>query len=625
MHCLVQYVANIKNKEHGDKFLEFLFDGALAKGSFATTLLQLQTSSRWDSLIQPLAESGFDTTLSTEQFARQKIEDLHYSESIKPITPSQFVGCCLYALAIAAVLNRASGVYHHLAVSRVTPAQRSCRLLKVATWILVRLRRWQERLGSLPKPAETADPAGASTVNLYSEQIHRFLRREIDRTELETAFRSAVDAFALANPWSDSEKRRPRRNYARDESDTTHRARVFARCPENGFLERAGDQARQLHEMARRLVFEDQGLFNLYRARSLMLQARVDYLGGEDFEGSLGRIARAGRLLDEGRVDSPLDLVAVWRARAECLMLNADVILARSQSGTEISRTWDAWEQNWSFATHQLLQARDSLNVALRHFQHRWRNIPWWLRLSRELAQWSIEAAVLNIVGFPLWNSLSEFDRPQIAKFEEILELGLSSVRASLDAVLRTNDPGGVFTQKFVKASRIECQRSAGQWLCLMAATYWHDFINYQFLASQQSNMEQLREDRGFSELFWERWKSVNNVYRFPNLVDDKEKDNIWTFIMPLLPTDTRRHNLWTTVHDAWKRRASESVASDETEYGPLNVAGSTRRTSGHRFDGEFGPSSWIGLRSVVLDLMILLTQSEKLMDKLLTAMMSGK
>ena len=131
-----------------------------------------------------------------------------------------------------------------------------------------------------------------------------------------------------------------------------------------------------------------------------------------------------------------LDRVAVLRARAECLLLQADLMLSLAEN----RKNWDTWTQSLNFAERRLALGRAALSRTLRIFEGRQRNVSWWLRLTRDAAQWSIEAAILNITSFPLWKPRQVGVLSTVQCFEEVLDIGLAAIRASMDSVLHTGD-----------------------------------------------------------------------------------------------------------------------------------------------------------------------------------------
>ena len=221
--------------------------------------------------------------------------------------------------------------------------------------------------------------------------------------------------------------------------------------------------------------------------------------------------------MDGGRQGNALERVGVLLARAECLMLEADLTLARVEHPGKDLRDWlDAL----ALAENRLDAARSSLSLARRAFEDRRRNVLWWIRLTQDWTQWGIEAALLNVVGHPLRKSRRLHERGTIGRFEEILGDGLEAVRAGMMSVPRFMPEVKTPPQA---VARKEWMRGAGQWLCLLSATYWHDA--FQFRAMVDSQPHGRRADAEFPTLFWERWEIVNKKFRLHELVGpDRER-----------------------------------------------------------------------------------------------------
>jgi hypothetical protein len=125
-------------------------------------------------------------------------------------------------------------------------------------------------------------------------------------------------------------------------------------------------------------------------------------------------------------------------------------------------------------------------------------------------------------------------EQTRIASFEEILEVGLSAIRASLDAVHGDVADGDPRDGKRASLYRHEGVRCVAQWLNLMAVSFWSDFIHYAYVQTTDPQRAR-RLDRPFAEVFWEKWVNVNRLYRFRKLLEDNVRD----FILPALPLDT--------------------------------------------------------------------------------------
>jgi hypothetical protein len=268
-------------------------------------------------------------------------------------------------------LVNAARILHHLQIgdvitnsNRTTCADCTAILLILAAIIVKGLRRVHILLMEVP--------GNKQDEHAYSRRFLDMLRDEIDNVDLERALVGTIDGFALANPWFDDRMKRPRNGTA-STFDPDNAG--------NKFIHQASRRATELHEIARQALSQDRQHYNCFRSRSLMLLARTRYLSGRDWNGSLALLSKAARLLPPPSPDSALDHVAVLRARAECLMLQANARLARGQK----SRV--EWIYSISFAARQLCLARSTLTRALQIVnEHRRRNVPWWLRLSRDFA-----------------------------------------------------------------------------------------------------------------------------------------------------------------------------------------------------------------------------------------------
>ena len=126
---------------------------------------------------------------------------------------------------------------------------------------------------------------------------------------------------------------------------------------------------------------------------------------------------------------------------------------------------------------------------------------------------------------------------------------------------------------------RDEWKRSAGQWLCLLAATYWHDALEY--LETCDRDSASLCDDREFPDLFWQRWQTTNEGFRFSRLVND---DRIKTRIYHRFSPFSRVHNM---------------------------------RVGATRGRGHPDPSRWFAIRGHVLDAMKALAEDEDLLRTL--------
>ena len=135
----------------------------------------------------------------------------------------------------------------------------SARCLSISSSIIGKLRRL---LIVLATSTESKEPSAAPAVaRRYSESIQHFLRSKTDQVDLARAFQHALAKFWRANPWFDSPKRLRQGG-----------SRVYdGKSESNEFIERAREAAIALHELTRQTVYDDEHIYNLYRARSLLL------------------------------------------------------------------------------------------------------------------------------------------------------------------------------------------------------------------------------------------------------------------------------------------------------------------------------------------------------------------
>jgi hypothetical protein len=527
-----------------------------------------------DKLLEQLASLASDVR---EPDFSERVE---IAKSLLDVEPGEFVDCYVSALRFASGAVKLGRLLHLLTVMSGPLTQHKTGIVTLAENVLSRLKAILSLIGTLERPDQNT--------RMYSERIREYLRGELDKADLDHAVLKSLAAFDHANPWLDlDEEKRPRR----DDS------RVYAAEMGDGFLTSARRQALFLQEKARLTVFESRGDYNLYRARSLLVVARSIYLQADldcDFSRSLSWLHRASRLLSESGEAHVLERVGVLRARAECRMLWADLRLARAAN----QRTTDAWRESVRFCRNQLELARSALTRAVRIYEGRKRNVLWWLRLSRDLSQWSIEAAVLSVVGFPTRTDpgtvnpgvLIQTQTPRtdvrhwggadmaFERFEEILGFGLTAIHSTMNSIQRATRKKSQDQLTFAeRASLEEWRRSVGQWLCLLAVTYWHDAL--QYLAVVNSAPRSLNTSKSFWLLFWDRWESLNKAHRLHEMVAEIRHD-----LRLALPGSSE---VWVHLKDADRL-----------------------------WDGGNGsPDGWLVVRQGVLDTMRQLCQPDKSKD----------
>ena len=117
----------------------------------------------------------------------------------------------------------------------------------------------------------------------------------------------------------------------------------------------------------------------------------------------------------------------------------------------------------------------------------------------------------MNICGDPIWRSRRNVDRTRVTRVEETFDLGVSAIRAGLNALSWTASADKV--DKIEEAAtEAELLRSSGQWLCLMACVWFRTLID------DRSSEGEFSFTANFND-FWKRWQTLNEDHRLPRLV----------------------------------------------------------------------------------------------------------
>jgi len=396
-------------------------------------------------------------------------------------TPADFVLWFMQLLAMSEGFSRLARVHHEMATpgprvrlaggeaaETAEPATRRDEYQQVARRIADRLNAWLEKIELLSLAQE---------IPPFSDEIQRILRTKLAILSLELSADQARFQFDKFNPWR-------------------------AARPQESFFAAAKADAIRVFEQARRTVFQDVGTYNFYRAKSLRMVARAEILAATDpakFGKPIADLNLALRLLHRTRPPDPLEEVACYRAKAEALMMwSHHLALAESKVA----------------ARARLDASRAMIERALTAFTRRRRNVPWWLRLCRDRAQWAIQSCVLRLIegearGAPAGQPPGT-DEQDLQSFEADLRFGLDAIRAGLDGLLPVRavpnpadeqeaDPAAV-----LRASDSQWTGFVQQWLSLgQAATAF-----YSHLGKDPSR----------------RWKQVNEEARLPRLFEKWDK-----------------------------------------------------------------------------------------------------
>ncbi len=545
--------------------------------------------------------------LTTESVLGDKLRELHKptgDEGPGKITPPIYVTWHLAALDLANRLLEASSFAHHLAIAETgvdrvpdgvggldlaEPRRTEQSLLKIVKWILNGLDWGQQVVSSLKQPDKK---------NYYSRTILDLMKSKYNKLVLEHALRSAIVSFEFVHPWFDRKRKRVRGCMLLDKQDSTNKH----------LLKRARDHADHLFELARQYVFEDRAEYNRFHALALMFRARSTFLAdGDDMEGALSSLDKASNLLDASvGVGSPIDRVSILRTRVECLMLDADfkvgkissMILEKKRLEPE-KEPWLEWEKCWSFAERRLMQARKTLSEAYRIYRLRRRNVNWWLRLSRDYTQWCIESSVLNICGDPIWKHRRKVDRTRVTRYDVTFDLGVSAVRAGLNA-LSWSTTADVVDEVEAAATLAELNRSVGQWLCLMVCAWFRSLID----EIDETQSDWYPDLQAYFEAFWTEWSKLNEVHRMPRLVSDEMKTAVGECLLGL-------PELLPCLRGIYASRHHMKI---------LNIT-SIEKYEKSRSELRIDPDPWVHLRGALLMAMDTAIRSQKVRDEIATAL----
>lgn len=266
-------------------------------------------------------------------------------------------------------------------------------------------------------------------------------------------------------------------------------------------LSKVRDDAIGLYEQSRRTVFQDGLTYNHFRAKSLRMVARCDYLKTKDprrFSKPIADINLALRLLDRHAAADTLEFLSCYRTKAEAYMLWAKELIGRG--------CYDA-------ARSRLSSARSTIDRAAQAFDRRRRNVPWWLRLCHLRAQWAAFSCGLRVKE---WNR-SDNRNPA---FESDLRYGLDAIRAGLDGLLP------VRTKTVVKNDEDEARpideaekkrREENDYLIRNSTRWqWSHFVCL-WMELADATKEMIKKT-GKEEEFAARWELANREARLPEL-----------------------------------------------------------------------------------------------------------
>ena len=146
-------------------------------------------------------------------------------------------------------------------------------------------------------------------------------------------------------------------------------------------------------------------------------------------------------------------------------------------------------------------------------FDQRQRNVPWWLRLCRDRAQWAVLSCTLRVCEIravrpdkdsmqPVAHEAAESGttRDRVCQeFEADLRYGLEAIRAGLDGLLPVRGGAGLRDSEATSSpTAIQWKGFARQWLNLARATEAFDSHG--------------------PETYGGHWQRVNKAARMPNL-----------------------------------------------------------------------------------------------------------
>ncbi len=89
----------------------------------------------------------------------------------------------------------------------------------------------------------------------------------------------------------------------------------------------------------------------------------------------------------------------------------------------------------------------------------------------------------------------------------------------------------------------MEWKRSVGQWLCLLAATYWNDAYQHKGMLGSRAD-----DSAEFRALFWKRWSRLNRSHRLHELIEGIEEA-----LLEKLDPSTRLQNSFELALQQWR------------------------------------------------------------------------
>ncbi|WP_157469461.1 hypothetical protein [Gemmata sp. SH-PL17] len=365
----------------------------------------------------PVSESAFEVV--------QDKSETRFSpfDSAISLTPAGFVYWFVQAVEWADGLSRLARASYEKCAS---PAGADNQSDEKMTTHQEQARRIASRLGEWLVAVD--ELTETKQVPPFSEEIRRFLRERLTVLALDLAVDQARFQLDKFNPWLSGRTREGL-------PLTTHDALGGARW-----------DAIHLFEQARRTIFQDVRTYNKYRAKSLRMVSQADILmsvGSARFLKPIADLNLALRLLHRSRGADPLEEVACYRTKAEALMLWSDA-LAR---GTTLPASDQAAARaHFDAPRARLDAARSMIARALEALSQRPRNVPWWLRLCHDRAQWAVVSCVLRV-----WEARAAPSPDRTAQksgapdtkranlqreFEIDLRYGLDAIRAGIDGLL---------------------------------------------------------------------------------------------------------------------------------------------------------------------------------------------
>ena len=255
-------------------------------------------------------------------------------------------------------------------------------------------------------------------------------------------------------------------------------------------IDEARKTAIQLFEDTRRTVFHDGAKYNYYRAQSIRMVARCDYLQTtpehpQRVARPIANLNHALRLLHRHGSPDALELLACYRNKAEAYILWAHNLSA---------------SQKYRAARNRLDAARSSINRAGKAFDRRRRNVSWWLRLCHLQAEWAVASCKLRVDTRQASPPQSDARDPSGPAFERDLRFGLDAVRAGLDGLIPSDVVDGLPQELHTTLIR-----QSNQW-------QWDRFVRLWLALSNHAKF-------WFSDDFDQQWDAANRAARLTFLL----------------------------------------------------------------------------------------------------------